>query len=60
MLGLIVEILSITSVTLPERMVMCRVESVDGSRPELRRGLPQMLTSSAADLYSEQRQWNKC
>ena len=50
----------VTSVISPERRVRCRAESALGRRPEVRRGLPQTLTSSATDLYIVQRQWNTC
>ena len=50
----------VTSVISPERRVRCRAESAAGTRPEVRRGLPQTLTSSAADLYTVQRQRNTC
>jgi hypothetical protein len=49
---------SVTSVISPESRVRCRADSVAGRRPEVRRGLPQTLTSSATDLYTVHRQWN--
>lgn len=48
-----------TSVTLPDKIMNDREDSPVVSNPAVCRGHPQIVTSSAADLYNVQREFNR-